>query len=404
MGWGGMIAGGGGENLARMRIAATTLGDMLLNACDMHPDKTAIVFPDGSVTYAELVSRVMARARGLWGLGVRPRQHVGILMPSGIDFVVSVFATAFNRRGQRAHQRRYKGAELGYLAENADLAVILTNSEVSDHTDFAERLAEALPGLADGLPLAATPEAAPCHAVRPANRSRPPRRDAFRGAAAGVPEATIHHARIGVRLRDTCMILYTSGTSSNPKGCMICHEAVVREANNLGRNRWESTPRIASGRRCRSFISRRCWRCCARSTSARPSTANRISRQASSLRQIEEVGATMLFLPFVTFHQAMIAHPDFETTDMSSVKLMNSCFAFMPDAVGATYRRKVPHTLQCGTFGMTEASGIVATGGYAMNRELGFTKLGFPLAGIDRPDRRAGGWRGSAARRARRGG
>jgi fatty-acyl-CoA synthase/long-chain acyl-CoA synthetase len=102
-----------------------------------------------------------------------------------------------------------------------------------------------------------------------------------------------------------------------------------------------------------------------------------------SLRQIEQDKVTMLFLPFVTFHQALIAHPDFEATDFSSVKLMNSCFAFMPDAVGATYRRKAPHVLQCGTFGMTEASGIVSTGGYGMDPELGFTKLGFPLAGIE---------------------
>src|SRR3546814_10246314 len=35
------------------------------------------------------------------------------------------------------------------------------------------------------------------------------------------------------------MILYTSGTSANPKGCLLSHEAVVREASNLGRNRWE---------------------------------------------------------------------------------------------------------------------------------------------------------------------
>src|SRR3546814_20746032 len=32
---------------------------------------------------------------------------------------------------------------------------------------------------------------------------------------------------------------------------------------------------------------------------------------------------------------------------------------------------------------MTEATGIVATGGYAMDPELGFTKLGFPLTGVE---------------------
>lgn len=91
----------------------------------------------------------------------------------------------------------------------------------------------------------------------------------------------------------------------------------------------------------------------------------------------------MMFLPFVTFHQAMITHPDWARTDMSSVRLQNSCFAFMPDRVGQAYREKAPNMLQVGTMGMTEATGIVTTGGYAMDPEMGFRKLGFPLAGIE---------------------
>ena len=101
-----------------------------------------------------------------------------------------------------------------------------------------------------------------------------------------------------------------------------------------------------------------------------------------SLRQIEAERATMLFLPFVTFHQAMIAHPDWARTDMGSVRLMNSCFSQMPQAVGDAYRAKMPQALQVGTFGMTEASGIVSTGGYDMEPELGFRTLGYPLAGV----------------------
>src|SRR3546814_17846307 len=77
----------GGEDLARMRISVTTLGDMLLNSWDRDPAKLAISFPSGTRTYDALVATVLLRARGLWAQGVRPRQHVGILMPSGIEFL-----------------------------------------------------------------------------------------------------------------------------------------------------------------------------------------------------------------------------------------------------------------------------------------------------------------------------
>jgi fatty-acyl-CoA synthase/long-chain acyl-CoA synthetase len=376
------------ETLERMRISSTTLGDMLLNAWDRDPDKPAITFPDGSVTYDELVTRVMARARGLWAMGVRPRDHVGILMPSGIDFVVALFASAVCGATSVLINARYKAAELAYVTQNADLKAILTNNDAIDHVDFITRLTEAFPAIADaGSDVPLDIEDAPRlrRLLLFGGPSAPGfvNQAAIDEAAKAVDDLTIHKARLGVRLRDTCMILYTSGTSASPKGCMLSHEAIVRETMNLGRNRWgfDETDRIWSPMPLFHVAALLAM------LSAIDVGATFYGQQhfdpGLSLKQIEQEQVTMLFLPFVTFHQAMIAHPDFEKTDFSSIRLMNSCFAFMPDSVGETYRRKAPHILQCGTFGMTEASGIVATGGHGMDPELGFKKLGFPLAGVE---------------------
>ncbi len=82
-----------------------------------------------------------------------------------------------------------------------------------------------------------------------------------------------------------------------------------------------------------------------------------------SLKQTNYDRVTMLFLPFVTFHQAMIAHPEFESTDFSAVKLMNSCFAFMPDAVGAAHRRTgTPEDMAGAAFYLTSRAGAYVTG------------------------------------------
>ena len=58
------------EDPARVRIVATTLGDLLLGAYDRAPDKEALVFPEGRKTYAELVEAVLHKARALLALGV----------------------------------------------------------------------------------------------------------------------------------------------------------------------------------------------------------------------------------------------------------------------------------------------------------------------------------------------
>jgi fatty-acyl-CoA synthase/long-chain acyl-CoA synthetase len=385
---GGMTTTKRGEDLARLRISATTLGDLLLEAWDHDPLKLAVVFPDGRMTYDELVKRVLARAGGLWALGVRPRDHVGILMLSGIDFVVSLFATTLCGATGVLMNSRYKPAEIAYVTTNADIKVILTNSEGGTHVDYVARLTDAFPALREtATNVAIALDAAPRlrHLVLLGGGSAPGFVDgaSFEAGARDVIPDTLHQARLSVRLRDICMILYTSGTSAEPKGCMLSHESIVREAKNLGRNRWEfdATDRIWSPMPLFHVAALLAL------LSAIDVGATFYGQPhfdaGMSLRQIREDRVTMLFLPFVTFHQAMIAHPDFETTDFSSVRLMNSCFAFMPASVGETYRRRAPHVLQCGTMGMTEASGIVTTGGYGMEPELGFTKLGFPLTGIE---------------------
>ena len=61
-----------GEDLTRLRIAATTMGDLLLTAADRDPDKLALVFPERGYTYAELAACALRRARSLQALGVKP--------------------------------------------------------------------------------------------------------------------------------------------------------------------------------------------------------------------------------------------------------------------------------------------------------------------------------------------
>ena len=85
---------GRSENLAQMRIAVSPLADILLHACDRGPDKEALVFPTGRKSYAAVTRSVLLRARGLIGLGIQPGDHVGILLPSGVEFAETLFAVA----------------------------------------------------------------------------------------------------------------------------------------------------------------------------------------------------------------------------------------------------------------------------------------------------------------------
>lgn len=378
---------GNGEDASSIRISVSPLADMLLKAWDAHPEKEALVFPAGRRSYDDVVQSVLHRARGLIGLGIKQGDHVGILLPSGIDFVETLFAVSMVGGVSVLMNARYRAPEIAYVVENADLVAVVTNSEADDFVDFTTRLAEAFPEIAECKdPMALQVSQAPLlrRLVLNGGKQAPGFIDqqAFDAAAQGVDESLVHDARLSVRLRDTCMILYTSGTSANPKGCLLSNEAISREASNLARNRWafKEDERVWSPMPLFHIAAMLAM------LGAVEVGGTFIGQPhfdaGESLRQIEAERATMLFLPFVTFHQAMIAHCDWDKTDMSSVRLMNSCFCQMPQSIGDAYRRKMPNALQVGTFGMSEASGIVTTGGYDMDPEMGFKTLGYPLKGV----------------------
>lgn len=375
------------EDPARMRISVSPLGDMLLKSWDQFPDKEALIFPTGRRTYDDITRSVIQRARGLIGLGIKQGDHVGILLPSGTEFVETLFAVAMVGGVSVLMNARYRAPEVRYVVENADLVAVVTNSESDDFVDFVARLTEAFPALAncsDPLNLALTDAPKLRRLILHGGRQAPGFVDqaGFDRAAAASSDAAVHEARLAVRLRDTCMILYTSGTSANPKGCLLSNEAICREASNLARNRWKFTEAERVWSPMPLFHIAAMLAMLGAIEVGGTFIGQPHFDPGESLRQIEAEAATMVFLPFVTFHQAMIAHPDWDKTDMSTVRLMNSCFSQMPKAVGDAYRAKMPNALQVGTFGMSEASGIVSTGGFDMDPESGYRDLGYPLKGV----------------------
>ena len=375
------------EDPARMRINVSPLGDMLLKSWDQFPDKEAIVFPSGRRTYGDIKLAVMRRARGLIGLGIKHGDHVGILLPSGTEFIETLFAVSMIGGVAVLMNARYRAPEIRYVVENADLTAVVTNSESDEFVDFVARLTEAFPALeqcADPLALALPDAPKLRRLILHGGKTAPGFVDqpGFDKAAETSRDAAVHEARLAVRLRDTCMILYTSGTSDRPKGCLLSNEAICREASNLARNRWAFTQAERVWSPMPLFHIAAMLAMLGAIEVGGTYIGQPHFDPGESLRQIAAEKATMVFLPFVTFHQAMIAHPDWDKTDMTSVRLMNSCFSQMPKTVSDAYRAKMPGALQVGTFGMSEASGIVSTGGYDMDPELGFEALGYPLKGI----------------------
>ncbi|MGI9229216.1 MAG: class I adenylate-forming enzyme family protein [Gammaproteobacteria bacterium] len=375
------------SELSGERVRATTLGDLLMIAADAYPDTAAVVLPDKRSSYAALRDRAIARARTLRALGVGPGDHVGLLLPTCMDFVDTLFAVAMLGAVTVPINARYRPPEIAYVTENADLMVLITSDEFDDAVNYVERIHAAFPDLKDNSdPFQVSVAAAPkLNNVVVYGDSGSPgmltqkQLDALQEQ---VHEDEVHLRRIQTCLGGTALILYTSGTTSNPKGCMIPHESIVRNSSALGRRYelghedsfWAPLPmfHIAAILPMVTIFD---------AGGTYVTTPRFEAGEALKMLEAEKVTAT--YPAFWTIMSDLVNHPDFQKTDLSRIKVMNANFAVQPAFVGETMEKAMPDTVFVGTFGMTEASGTVSTNKLDDSREQRFTRLGTPLPGIE---------------------
>ncbi len=376
------------ESLRQARIQVTTLGDLLLSAADRYPHSPALIFPGLRLTYAELAERALQRARSLKSLGVRPREHVGLLLPTCVEFVELLFGIALAGAVAVPLNARYKYNELAYAIENGDLVTLVTTDRVAEQVNFTERLNQALPGLGDSadplrLALAGTPKLRNLVLL---GSSRAPGfvgEAEFAARAGDVEEDRVHESRLRVRLRDVAIMLYTSGTTANPKGCLLTHEAMVRNSISLGRHRYALRHEDVFWSPLPLFHIAAILPMCAIFDVGGAYATMGYFEAGAALKMLAAEKVTATYPCFVTIMSDLIHHPDFPTTDLSRITLMNSNFAVQPPGIAAAMLKAMPHATYVGTFGMTETAGTVSTSRLDDPLEERIQRLGRPLPGVE---------------------
>jgi len=375
------------ESLASIRIAVTTIGDLLLTAADRYPDSDAVVFPDEKLTYRQLSERALLRARGLQALGVKPRDNVGLLLPSCMEFIEYFFAIALCGAVAVPINARYKTHELGYVLDNGDLVSVVTTSDVPDQVDFVARLGAALPSLAQPQdPLALKVAEAPrLRNLVVLGKKRPAgfiSEKEFHRLSKTIPVDAVHRSRLQTRVRDIGLMLYTSGTTANPKGCLLTHEAMVRNSIALGRHRYQLKHQDRFWSPLPLFHIAAILPLIATFDVGGAYLTMGYFDAGKALEMLAHEKATATYPCFVTIMADLIYHKDFGKTDLSRVRLMNSNFAVQPPGIKEAMLKAMPQAIQVGTFGMTETAGTVTTSMLTDPLDARVTRLGKPLPGL----------------------
>lgn len=337
------------------------MGDLLVRAANLSPNRDALVLPDGRWSYAELYERATQIARGLIGIGVERGQNVGILAHNGIEIAEGIFGAALMGAVAVPINARHRKSEIRYIAANARLAAILTlGSSPGDHVDFPDLLAGSLPGLDrhDGqrrrLELPEHPDLRSVVALNGRGRTGILSRDAFNAIATTVPAQAVHAERHRVRIEDPALILYTSGTTADPKGCVLSNEAVTTGCVYRARHRyggdvtWGAGPLFHVG--CLSpFIGS--------IGNAGTYVTDVYFDPGRAVRLLSDERVSVAFPWFPALIQPILDHPEFDATSMDALR---SILVIGPRPLIERVQLTFPAAEMLAACGMTETAGIYA--------------------------------------------
>ena len=213
-----------------------TLREVLAADVAARGDADAVVTERGRLSYARLSHAAWSVAKAMHALGLRRGDLVGVLMANDDAWLTLFYGAALIGAVTVPVNTRFKAPELAFCLKQADCKALFLADRFLKN-DFVAYLREAEPAVDARLPGAALPLLR--HVV--VLGSEVPRTaltwERFRVLADPVSDAAIRAAAGDVKPDDLLLIQFTSGTTAYPKGVMLTHD-------NMLRNAWAAGTRI----------------------------------------------------------------------------------------------------------------------------------------------------------------
>ncbi len=318
-----------------------------------HSDALCIAKGEERLTYAGLEEGSRRLARGLLAEGVGKGTRIGLLMPNGPAWVTAWMAVTRIGAVLIPLNTFYQARELGWVLRHADVDTLLCVDRFL-RNDYLARLEQAAPGLDSTshppLRVRALPFLRRVYVAGKGERrwTRPLAR--LEERADEIADALLEEVEREVTPADAMVVIYSSGSTADPKGAIHTHGSLLRHAHNLNRFRdlepgdrmYSPMPFFWVGGFVFTLL-------CSMDVGA-ALICEDVFEPGATLDLIEREGVTVV-AGWPHYSKALAEHPSFARRDLSRVRGGN-----LYDLLPQDQRPREPE-LRSNSLGMTETGG-----------------------------------------------
>ena len=330
-----------------------TAGVFINHRAAEHPDTPLVVLGDRRVTYEEVNIQSRALARGLLANGAGKGTRVGLLAPNGPDWIIGWLAATRIGALVTLINTYQKPRELDRTLRHADVQVLLTVGQHLGH-DYLERLETVVPALTTH---SNGPLLTPSHPFLreiwvwgDTNRAWAKSIDQLADDGRAIDDELLTAVEAEVTPADPMVIVYSSGSTADPKGVIHSHGAVIRHAHNLSQFRDMRAGDVIYTPMPLFWIGGLSYMLVATMHAGATLVFDEQFEPGATLDLIERERCTQV-IGWVHMGKALAEHPSFDDRDLSSIR-GGTIEALLPEN-----RRRIDPTRRPNALGMTESLG-----------------------------------------------